>query len=105
MSRKTLSELPVHFICYDILFYNDLDIRKLSFEKRRNFLSKYIQELNHPNISISSLINFNSWNDLRSIREKSQNNHIEGIMLKNKNSIYKREGQHSVGTNGKEILF
>ena len=90
VSRKTLSELPVHFICYDILFYNDLDIRKLSFEKRRNFLSKYIQELNHPNISISSLINFNSWNDLRSIREKSQNNHIEGIMLKNKNSIYKR---------------
>ena len=41
-----------------ILFLNDLDFRKLSFQKRRLFLEEYIKELDHPNISISSLINF-----------------------------------------------
>ena len=89
VSKKTLIDLPVHFICYDILFHKNLDVRRLSFEKRRFFLEKYVQEVNHPNISISSLIAFNSWDDLRIIKEKSLNDHIEGIMLKNKNSIYK----------------
>ena len=35
------------------------------------------------------MIDFVSWNDLKSIKENSLSNHIEGIMLKNKNSIYK----------------
>ena len=89
VSKKILNDLPVHFICYDILFFNNLDVRKLPFFERRVFLQNYIKKLNHPNISISPLINFVSWSDLRSIKENSLNNHIEGIMLKNKNSIYK----------------
>ena len=88
LDQKTLNNLPAHFIAYDILFLNDLDFRKLPFQKRRLFLEKYIKELDHPNISISSLINFSSWNELKSIREKSLSNHIEGVMLKNKNSLY-----------------
>ena len=63
-------------------FHKNLDVRRLSFEKRRFFLEKYVQEVNHPNISISSLMLFNSWDDLRIIKEKSLNDHIEGIMLK-----------------------
>ena len=89
VSKKILNDLPVHFICYDILFFNNLDVRKFPFDKRRNFLKKYIKKLNHSNILISSLIDFVSWNDLKSIKENSLSNHIEGIMLKNKNSIYK----------------
>ena len=56
VSKKTLSDLPVHFICYDILFFNNLDVRKFSLQKRRTFLEKYISELNNHNISFSSLI-------------------------------------------------
>ena len=88
LDKKTLENLPAHFIAYDILFLKDLDLRKFSFQKRRLLLEKYITELDHSNVSISSLINFGCWDEIKSIREKSLSNHIEGVMLKNKNSLY-----------------
>ena len=72
----------------DILFMNDFDCRNLNLSSRKKKLESLLKILNVSNISLSPLINFNSWNDLKNLRSKSLNNHIEGIMLKKKNSPY-----------------
>ena len=105
VDKKILEKFPIHFIAYDILFESNTDLRNQPLKIRRNKLEKFITSLNHSNISLSPLINFKSWNELKSIRESSLNNHIEGVMLKNKFSEYKK-GRNSNGCiNGKEIRF
>jgi DNA ligase-1 len=88
VSSKMLQSYPIHLIAYDILFLDNLDCRHLKLKERRKKLESFITLLNIPNISISPLILFKTLNDLKSIRDKSLNNHIEGIVLKNKNSEY-----------------
>ena len=83
-----LQSYPIHLIAYDILFLDNLDCRHLKLKERRKKLESFITLLNIPNISISPLILFKTLNDLKSIRDNSLNNHIEGIVLKNKNSEY-----------------
>ena len=65
----------------------------------------FLNNSKFSNIALSPIISFNSWNDLINIRNKSFNNHIEGIMLKNKNSIYKKGRPKGPGINGREILL
>ena len=96
VDKKILEKFPIHFIAYDILFESNTDLRNQPLKIRRNKLEKFITSLNHSNISLSPLINFKSWNELKSIRESSLNNHIEGVMLKNKFSEYKK-GRNSNG--------
>ena len=88
VNSRILDEYPVHFLAYDILFMQDSDCRNLNLSSRKKKLESLLKILNVSNISFSPLINFNSWNDLKNLRNKSLNNHIEGIMLKKKNSLY-----------------
>ena len=90
VSSNIIEQYPIHFIAYDILFINDFDCRNLDLANRKIKLESLLKSLKVSNISLSPLINFNSWNDLKNIRNKSLNNHIEGIMLKKKNSPYLR---------------
>ncbi len=84
VSSRIIDQFPVHFLAYDILFMNDFDCRNLNLSSRKKKLESLLKILNVSNISLSPLINFNSWNDLKNLRNKSLNNHIEGIMLKKK---------------------
>ena len=90
VNSRIIDEYPAHFLAYDILFMNDFDCRNLDLANRKIELESLLKNLKVSNISLSPLINFNSWNDLKNIRNKSLNNHIEGIMLKKKNSLYLR---------------
>ena len=106
VNSKILDEYPVHFLAYDILFMNDSDCRNLNLSSRKKKkLESLLKILNVSNISFSPLINFNSWNDLKNLRNKSLNNHIEGIMLKKKIAFMLKVDLKVVGTSGKEILF
>ena len=90
ISKKLLNDFPIHFIAYDILFFNDLDCRSLPFLKRRSYLNSFIRQKKVSNISLSKFINFSSWDHLKNIKENSLNNHVEGVVVKNKDSIYQK---------------
>ena len=89
-NKKLLNSLPVHFIAYDILHFINKDCRTLPLIKRRELLKKFIQLNKNKCFSISPLINFSNWDDLEMIKEKSLNNHIEGVVIKKKESSYKK---------------
>lgn len=86
VGKKMLDEIPVSFMAYDILEFNGNDIRNLPLHKRRNILENLI--LNNPHILLSKIIEFNNWDDLKSIQQEARNKNAEGLMLKNKNSTY-----------------
>ena len=90
VSKKLIDKFPIHFIAYDILFFNDLDCRSLPFLDRRNYLNNFIRLKKLNNISLSKLINFSSWGHLKNIKENSLNNHVEGVVVKKKESIYQK---------------
>jgi DNA ligase-1 len=88
ISKKQLTEAPVGFIAYDLLEYNAEDIRDRPLTQRRLLLEQLISNNPEPNIHISPVINFSSWNMLREIRKDSRSRGSEGIMLKRKDSAY-----------------
>ncbi len=89
-SKKLLIDYPAHFIAYDILFYQDKDCRNLIFTERRKYLQKFINLKLSDKITLSKLINFSCWKDLEKIRENSLSNHVEGVVVKQNNSVYKK---------------
>ena len=89
-TKKLLNDFPISFIAYDILFYNGIDCRKLKLIKRREYLKKFVQSQKNKKIFLSSLVKFTSWNNLKDIKENSLNNHVEGVVIKKKDSLYKK---------------
>ena len=89
VTPKILKEAPVVFMIYDILEDNGNDIRSKSLVERREIIKNYeLRITNCGFLKISPEIEFNDWNHLRKIREKSREIFTEGIMLKRKNSTY-----------------
>jgi DNA ligase-1 len=87
VSKKTLLDIPVAFIAYDILEHESNDIRQQALSYRRSLLESIIPK-NNSTILISEKIEFSDWNDLESIRLNSRNKNAEGLMLKNIHSTY-----------------
>jgi ATP-dependent DNA ligase len=88
ISKKQLTEAPISFIAYDLLEINNEDCRERTMSERRTVLEKIVKQINHPVLRISPVIEFEAWDDLPGIRERSRDVGSEGIMLKRKNSIY-----------------
>lgn len=89
LTKKILNECPVAIIAYDCLEYENQDIRKQSQSERRHVLEKLHATSLFPNIfNISPLIDFNSWQDLETIRLRSRAMIAEGLMLKRKTATY-----------------
>jgi len=89
LSKKILEESPVAVIAYDCLEYNGEDIRLKTQAERRQILEGLQQATSYPDIfHISALIQFNSWEELAAIRERSRAMAAEGVMLKRKSATY-----------------
>lgn len=88
ITKKILENAPVGFIAYDIMEWNGEDFRNKILSERRAVLEELVKNLNLNFLKLSEVINFQEWNDLVSIREKSRNYNAEGLMLKRKNSAY-----------------
>ncbi len=88
ISKKQLSEAPIHFFVYDILEFEGKDYREKPLYERRKLLEKLVSEVNNSILQISPIIKFDSWYFLATLRQKSREMNSEGIMLKKKNSIY-----------------
>ena len=89
LSRKILEDAPVAFIAYDILEANGEDIRILPQQQRRIRLEQLHNKVNTTDVfTLSPLIDFKNWDELKALHNQSRVNAAEGFMIKNKNSTY-----------------
>ena len=88
ITPKMLREIPVKVFVYDILAFNNEDLREKQLSERRKILENLIEKHPVENIKISQIITFEKWEELIEIRENSRENNSEGLMLKQKNSHY-----------------
>ncbi len=88
LTKKMLSEIPIQVFAYDLLELEGNDLREKPIASRRAMLEELLLNENPENIRLSELIEFESWEDLNTIRENSREINSEGLMLKQKNSHY-----------------
>jgi len=90
-SKNLLQESPAHIILYDILIYDDIDLRPLSFNERRQFLEQWHARFSPPNMSLSEILHFPTEHTLHVLREEilaEKHIAVEGLMIKRKDSFY-----------------
>ena len=94
-TKSIQNKFPIKFIAYDLLEIKGFDKRETKLEKRRIDLEKYfLKWLNETEedisdiLKISELIYPNNWEEAEKIKNSSRENNTEGLLIKNKNSIY-----------------
>ncbi len=83
-TKKILEDNPATIICYDLLEYGDEDIRSRPLKERRALLEELVKEIG---LEISPIVKFKEWEEIPSFRQAPPE-HTEGLVLKNKNSLY-----------------
>ncbi|RNC63102.1 MAG: Multifunctional non-homologous end joining protein LigD [Candidatus Dichloromethanomonas elyunquensis] len=76
-----LKKHPVHYIIFDILFLNGKDLRNLSLEERKLILSRSITQNSHIGIT-------QDFTNGPALFNLMKERNYEGIVSKNKSSIY-----------------
>ncbi len=89
ITKKQLQEVPIAFFVYDLLEMNGEDWRDKPLSERRKALENVVKTINHPTLLLSDVIDYSSWQQLAQIRKGSRETGAEGLMLKNKHSVYK----------------
>ncbi len=88
LTKKMLSEVPIQVFAYDLLELENNDLREKPISARRAMLEELLLNENSEHIKISEVIEFENWDELNNIRENSRDINSEGLMLKQKNSLY-----------------
>jgi DNA ligase-1 len=93
LTKKHLADVPALFIAYDILEWEQKDIRSFPLEKRKSLLEEIYQNASElPNdslpLKLSQLIPFENFIILSDLRMQARTYEAEGLMLKRKNSEY-----------------
>lgn len=95
VSPKMMRDFPAHIRAYDLLALNGEDLRALPFAERRNRLEKFTNTINLPHLSLSPLLPFENWMDLRAARANpaaggagANAKAVEGVMVKRKDAAY-----------------
>jgi len=84
-TSKLLQEIPVHFIGYDLLFYEEEEVINRPLLERRNLLEKVAVK---HGISYSRQYSAQNPADLAKLFSEAKERGNEGLMLKKKESIY-----------------
>lgn len=88
ITKKMMEEIPVQVFAYDMLEFKGEDLREKPLSERRKMLEDLLVQNQNTKISLSQIIQAENYNDLKEIREKSREINSEGLMLKQKSSIY-----------------
>lgn len=88
ITKKMLEEIPVHVFAYDLLELEGEDLREKPLAERRELLEQLLEDHPHPNLRLSEKVSFSEWHELDSIRSAARDINSEGLMLKQKNSVY-----------------
>ncbi|MEP6764472.1 MAG: ATP-dependent DNA ligase [Gemmatimonadaceae bacterium] len=89
VGKKLLADVPCHLLLYDCLEIDGVDIRQQPLSTRREIVERVARALPTGSAAgISPSLRFSSWEELASIRERSREEHAEGLMLKKLASPY-----------------
>lgn len=93
VSATLLADYPAHIRAYDLLSFEDEDLRPLPFVERRRRLEAFVAGAANMRLDLSAQIDFQSWDVLAAARRDPAGAGpdaaaIEGVMLKRADSIY-----------------
>ncbi len=88
VSKKLMTSHPVVVRTYDLLADETSNLRNQSFEMRRDRLEGFAKKLDPTRFDVSPLVPFQTWDSLAGLRENLPHPVIEGVMIKQWNSIY-----------------
>jgi DNA ligase-1 len=87
VGEKTMRDLPVAFIAYDLIELDGRDIRATPQRERRAALEKLVTARGLP-LRLSPRIVADDWPALAKIREGARGLGVEGMMLKAREAVY-----------------
>ncbi|WP_426147149.1 ATP-dependent DNA ligase [Polaromonas sp. DSR2-3-2] len=99
LGTKLLREIPVVLLAYDLLEWQQRDLRSLPQSQRRELLDTLLADLRHPALLPSPELQGDSWQDLARQRESARSMGVEGMMLK------QREAPYGVGRTKEDGLW
>ena len=88
VTKKVMTESPVHFVAYDLLEQAGQDIREQPLRDRKAQLTDLLAAQVDDRISRSQPLAFDSFDDLVALRARSRETGAEGLVLKAWDSPY-----------------
>jgi DNA ligase-1 len=88
VSDKIKKEVPVSIIAYDVLEWEENDIRSMPLTGRYEILSDLVNRIQSPLLRLSAPITCYDWETVAATRQQARAVNAEGIMLKHKSSSY-----------------
>ena len=92
ITKKSLQDAPLIMMCYDLLELGGKDMRNEPLHKRRQELVALLEEamakMPLVPLLLSPVLTCSSWDDVKRERSRSREFLCEGLMLKQKDSIY-----------------
>jgi DNA ligase-1 len=85
---KMLDDFPASVRLYDLLRVGDEDLRSLPLAERRHRLETWYGNAPRDRLDLSPLVPFETWDELKELRDNARANGIEGLMLKRRDSAY-----------------
>jgi len=90
VTKKLLQKAPVVLMAYDLLEHEGRDIRQEPLYQRRQWLEKLLSQNDTEGIILlSEVLEVESWAALAKERDNSRQYRSEGLMLKQKSSVYR----------------
>ena len=88
VTKKMLTDYPVHIRLYDVLELDGVDLRAYPLIERRNRLEAWVQQHKSPYMDVSEILAVHTSEQLQSIWTATRGDSIEGLMLKRRDSLY-----------------
>jgi len=88
LTDRILSEVPVVLLAFDLLELDGEDVRERELRWRRERLEEVAAPA-APGILLSPLVEAASWEELAARRTEARRRHVEGLMLKRRESPYR----------------
>ncbi|MEM1255706.1 MAG: ATP-dependent DNA ligase [Cyanobacteria bacterium P01_H01_bin.21] len=88
VGAKLMAANPVHFLAYDLLEHQGKDLREQPLRERRQRLTDLIDSYSPSYISYSQPLQFQTFEQLQTLRAQSRQYQAEGLMLKALQSPY-----------------
>ncbi len=90
VTKKLLQDVPIGFYAYDMMEWDNKDIREKPLSHRRKLLEQLLDKNATANktLFISEIIASETWEELIPVRAEARARDSEGLMLKQKNSPY-----------------
>ena len=90
VSQALLQKTPVIIKAYDLLEWQNTDIREKSYEERRQLLELLFESIKDKNLPLhlSEKVSLQTWEDIAEERMRSREMKSEGLMIKRKASPY-----------------